>query len=199
MISKDKIFSFFPERRINMEGEKRRLKKTFMAKIFKDPYHFAEKKNVLEWITTEAIYSEQENKEGLIEPLGFEKFINEEIPFLKPYVAICKEVGRECGIVKRLLEEKSICWGFFFDHNPCLPHCNAHPNNFVVNEDNLEQSLLAPLDFDMSFEERTFVSTVEDLPEKYGTQDREQFDSWLNSERYELESALGGEENMANF
>ena len=69
----------------------------------------------------------------------------------------------------------------------------------MVNEGNLEESLLAPLDFDMSFEERTFVSTVDELPDKYGTRDREQFDSWMNSERYELESALGGEENMANF
>ena len=31
------------------------------------------------------------------------------------------------------------------------------------------------------------------------TQDRMQFDDWNNSEKYELEMALGGCENMANF
>jgi hypothetical protein len=31
------------------------------------------------------------------------------------------------------------------------------------------------------------------------TQDRMQFDDWQNSEKYELEMALGGSENMANF
>ena len=34
---------------------------------------------------------------------------------------------------------------------------------------------------------------------KYGTHDREQFDDWVNSEKYELELALGGQETMANF
>ena len=42
------------------------------------------------------------------------------------------QLGREVGAVKRLLEEESINWGYFIDHNPFEPHCNAHPNNFVV-------------------------------------------------------------------
>ena len=35
--------------------------------------------------------------------------------------------------------------------------------------------------------------------ERFCTNDREQFDDWLCSEKYELEKALGGNENMANF
>ena len=42
------------------------------------------------------------------------------------------QLGREVGAVKRLLEEEGINWGYFIDHNPFEPHCNAHPNNFVV-------------------------------------------------------------------
>ena len=60
-------------------------------------------------------------------------------------------------------------------------------------------TLLAPLDFDMTYEFDTFVSIVEDNPKTFGTQDRELFDSWSGAEKYELEKALGGEENMANF
>ena len=42
------------------------------------------------------------------------------------------QLGWEVGVVKRLLATNQINWGYFFDHNPFEPHCNAHPNNFVV-------------------------------------------------------------------
>ena len=42
------------------------------------------------------------------------------------------QLGWEVGVVKRCLKENDINWGYFFDHNPFEPHCNAHPNNFVV-------------------------------------------------------------------
>ena len=51
----------------------------------------------------------------------------------------------------------------------------------------------------MTYDFDTFVSIVEDNPATFGTQDRELFDSWSGAEKYELEKALGGEENMANF
>ena len=51
----------------------------------------------------------------------------------------------------------------------------------------------------MTYDFDTFVSTVEDNPATLGKQDREQFDSWSGLEKYEMEKALGGEENMANF
>ncbi len=112
-------------------------------------------------------------------------------------------IGYEAGRVKRIFDENLICWGYFIDHNPFEPHCNAHPNNFIVldleADYNTNQRVLAPVDFDMTFEYDSFVSNVEDDPKSFGTHDREQFDSWSGSEKYELEAAFGGEENMANF
>lgn len=112
-------------------------------------------------------------------------------------------IGFEAGLVKRVLDENLISWGFFIDHNLFEPHCNAHPNNFLVldleADYNFNHTLLAPLDFDMTYDYQTFISTVVDNPETLGKQDRELFDSWSGSEKYELEKALGGDENMANF
>jgi len=68
-----------------------------------------------------------------------------------------ERIGYECGRIKRILDEKQISWGYFYDHNPFEPHCNAHPNNFIVLD--LEapynkecRNLLAPVDFDMAFD-----------------------------------------------
>ena len=113
------------------------------------------------------------------------------------------------------MDEQALSWGYFTDHNPFEPHCNAHPNNFLVLDlqapppshhpskaADTTPKILAPLDFDMTYEfceGQAFVSTLEDVPASYGSGDREQFDSWSGQEKYELEKALGGEENMANF
>ncbi len=45
---------------------------------------------------------------------------------------VYRRVGWEMGTVKRSLENHRINWGYFFDHNPFEPHCNAHPNNYIV-------------------------------------------------------------------
>lgn len=42
--------------------------------------------------------------------------------------------GAEAGKAKRLLDENLISWGYYTDHNPFEPHCNAHPNNFVITD-----------------------------------------------------------------
>jgi hypothetical protein len=81
------------------------------------------------------------------------------------------------------MDNNLISWGYFTDHNPFEPHCNAHPNNFVVLDltktDNTHRNLLSPVDFDMTFafidpesKHPTFVCTVEDIP-TFGTHDRE--------------------------
>jgi hypothetical protein len=109
-------------------------------------------------------------------------------------------VGYETGLVKRVLDESLISWGYFIDHNLFEPHCNAHPNNFLVLDleapyNRSHQNILAPLDFDMSFDFATFVNIVpdEESADKkvFGTQDRELFDGWAGMEKYELEKALG--------
>ena len=115
------------------------------------------------------------------------------------YVMLFQRIGYEAGLIKRLLDDNLISWGYFIDHNLFEPHCNAHPNNFLVRDLATSPTLLAPLDFDMTYDFDTFVSIVEDNPATFGTQDRELFDSWSGAEKYELEKALGGEENMANF
>jgi hypothetical protein len=113
-----------------------------------------------------------------------------------------KRIGYEAGFIKRLFDENLISWGYFIDHNLFEPHCNAHPNNFLVldlENSETKHNLLAPVDFDMTYDFDTFVAIVEDAPASFGKQDRELFDSWSGMEKYELEKALGGEENMANF
>lgn len=45
---------------------------------------------------------------------------------------VYRRVGWEMGTVKRSLENHRINWGYFFDHNPFEPHCNAHPNNYIA-------------------------------------------------------------------
>lgn len=81
------------------------------------------------------------------------------------------------------------------DHNPYEPHCNAHPNNFLVIDplSNETGCITAALDFDLAFDFTSFVNTVEPDPEvftdgenraiqkeRFCTNDREQFDDWLN-------------------
>jgi hypothetical protein len=81
-------------------------------------------------------------------------------------------IGYEAGKIKRLLDENEISWGYFIDHNPFEPHCNAHPNNFVVLDleaaSNANKNLLAPLDFDMTYDSQSFISIVEDNPKTLG-------------------------------
>ena len=135
----------------------------------------------------------------------------DEASLLKAIALVFARCGAEVGKVKRLLDENEISWGFFTDHNPFEPHCNAHPNNLVVLDplSNAHGNLLGVLDLDMAYSSETFINTIEPDPmfftdeenreiqeKKYGTRDLGQFDDWLNSEKYEMEVALGGAENM---
>ena len=70
--------------------------------------------------------------------------------------------GAEAGKAMRIKDENLISWGYFTDHNPFEPHCNAHPNNFIVqfpfkSEHN---NLLGMVDLDMAFEFDSFVNSV---------------------------------------
>jgi hypothetical protein len=128
-------------------------------------------------------------------------------------------LGHEVGVVQRLMQDARICWGFFFDHSPVEPHCNScvaccvccvcdshglrHPNNFVVVADTLAAGgaegpsvpsvgsvapqLLAPVDFDMCFREHEFLSPYSSAP------DAELFQNWLETEPFEMQRALGGD------
>jgi hypothetical protein len=69
------------------------------------------------------------------------------------FAALYWRLGFEVGLFKRLLEDNNINWGYFIDHNQFEPHCNSHPNNFVVVPEVYggNSQLLAAVDFDLSF------------------------------------------------
>lgn len=106
------------------------------------------------------------------------------------------QVGREAGEIKRRLQDAEISWGYFIDHNPFEPHCNAHQNNFIILNAGYEH-ITAPVDFDMAFTFRGFMNNLDE--ELKGVHDYTLFQSFVNSERGALEEALVGVENMANF
>lgn len=87
-----------------------------------------------------------------------------------------------------MLDENEISWGYFTDHNPFEPHCNAHPNNLVVLDprNNEHNNILGVLDLDLAYSFDSFVNTIEPDPmfftdednlqiqqKKYATNDRE--------------------------
>ena len=53
---------------------------------------------------------------------------------LLPVLLIFARAGAEAGKSKRLLDENLRSWGYYTDHNPFEPHCNAHPNNYVITD-----------------------------------------------------------------
>ena len=77
--------------------------------------------------------------------------------------------GAEVGKIKRLLDENEISWGYFTDHNPYEPHCNAHPNNLIVLDPikNANSNILATLDFDLAFDFESFINTIEPDPDVF--------------------------------
>ena len=87
----------------------------------------------------------------------FELFLSmRKFDLFESLVSMFQLIGFETGKIKRILDDNLISWGYFFDHNPFIPHCNAHPNNFVVLDlfapYNQFHNLLAPLDFDMAYD-----------------------------------------------
>jgi len=88
---------------------------------------------------------------------------------LRLLMLIFTRVGAEAGKGMRLKDEALINWGSFADHNPFEPHCNAHPNNYVVTFPAITEhhNLLAMLDFDIAFDWDSFVSTVWPNPDIY--------------------------------
>jgi len=119
------------------------------------------------------------------------------ISFTELLSTLYARIGWECGRIKRIFQDSNINWGYYADHN-VLYHCNAHPNNFIILPQGSSRNLLAPLDFDLAFNKENFIN-IEEGSETYGKYDERTFDTFLNCERYSLEEALSGEENMANF
>ena len=100
---------------------------------------------------------------------GYETVLAEDCSILKSIGLIFARCGAEAGKTKRLFDENYICWGFFTDHNPFEPHCNAHPNNFLAIDplSNAQRNLTAVLDFDLAYDFETFVNTNDPNPDMY--------------------------------
>eukprot|EP00054_Salpingoeca_dolichothecata_P015663 m.90681 g.90681 ORF g.90681 m.90681 type:complete len:537 (-) comp21597_c1_seq4:48-1658(-) len=75
--------------------------------------------------------------------------------------------GWECAVVIHVLEKAEISWGTYRDL--IGTHCNAHGNNFVLmpeNPNNPSQPFLAPLDFDMAYNDEVAILGPNLTPEK---------------------------------
>lgn len=127
-----------------------------------------------------------------------DNFNNSDKKTYKNFIAyLYWRLGREVGEFLRFLQVNEIMWGYFFDYNPCEPHCNSHPNNYVVINPsqrslngNEKPRFLAPLDFDMTFTKETFYNPNE---EKVFSTD-EIYDGYKTSEISEMENALSGDQ-----
>lgn len=70
-------------------------------------------------------------------------------------------LGWQCGVTCYALAAAGLSWGTYPDDTGV--HCNSHANNMVILDAPLEQDvLLAPVDFDMSFEKSAFDPTILD-------------------------------------
>jgi hypothetical protein len=88
---------------------------------------------------------------------------------LIPILLVFARTGAEAGKAKRVLDENLISWGYYTDHNPFEPHCNAHPNNFVITDPAKTEShtILAIVDLDLAYEFESFVNTIEPDPDLF--------------------------------
>lgn len=123
----------------------------------------------------------------------FESLVNIDESQYSLIATLYWRIGREIGEFLRFMKEKDIMWGYFFDYNPCEPHCNSHPNNFIVLppstvSGNKKQRILAALDFDMAYIRDTFVN-----PYTKERGDNSLFDEWKQTEITEMERAIGGD------
>ena len=94
-----------------------------------------------------------------------------------------KRLGFECGSILGLMHYHRISWGTYTDE--LGTHCNAHPNNLVVKLFSSKSSfLLAPLDFDMSFTEMSYLKNK---------MNNQSFDEIINLELSAFQLTLAGD------
>lgn len=117
---------------------------------------FTEAEKHIDFIKNNQTYTDVENKQlfnfsevsdsQLAKEFGLDQF--------GPILLAFARTGAEAGKAKRLLDENLISWGYYTDHNPFEPHCNAHPNNFVITDptETVNHTILALVDLDLAFE-----------------------------------------------
>jgi hypothetical protein len=129
---------------------------------------FTEGEKHLDFINNNKTYTEEENSRLFdFDKASSSDFANEfGADKLIPILLAFARTGAEAGKAKRLLDENLISWGYYTDHNPFEPHCNAHPNNFVITDPllNSNQTILALVDLDLAYEFSSFVNTIDPDP-----------------------------------
>ncbi|CAF4196032.1 unnamed protein product [Adineta steineri] len=99
-----------------------------------------------------------------------------------------KRFGFECGSILGLMHYHRISWGTYTDELGI--HCNAHPNNLVIKlPSSASPFFLAPLDFDMSFIEKSYQ------PNQMNTQS---FDEIIKLELSGFQLTLAGDSQMSS-
>ena len=94
--------------------------------------------------------------------------------FFNSLLDIYVRIGYEVGRIKKRLQEAHINWGSYIDRGFDY-HCNAHSNNLVILPQG-NDSLLAPLDFDLAFSKDKMITIYKEAS-TFGTHD-ESF--WYN-------------------
>ena len=115
--------------------------------------------------------------------------------FFESLLDIYVRIGYEVGRIKKRLQEAHINWGSYIDRGFDY-HCNAHSNNLVVLPQGNE-SLLAPLDFDLAFSKEKMIIIYKESP-TFGTHDESYWENYINAEFVDLSLNLCGAEDY-NF
>ncbi|EAX95193.1 hypothetical protein TVAG_032600 [Trichomonas vaginalis G3] len=91
---------------------------------------------------------------GFIDP---NEFLDIKINNFHKFVELFRIIGHECGRIISCIHRQGFLWGTYADHDFSELHCNAHPDNFVILR-KVNENLLSPVDFDMSFEARCSIN-----------------------------------------
>ena len=109
--------------------------------------------------------------------------------FFESLIDIYARIGYETSKIKKCLQEANINWGTYIDRDFDY-HCNSHANNFVILPQG-NNSLLAPLDFDLAFSKEKMIILSKSC-DSFGKHDESFFDNYANSEFVNLSSNLCG-------
>ena len=115
--------------------------------------------------------------------------------FFDTLLDIYVRIGYEVSRVKKCLQEAHINWGSYLDRGFDY-HCNAHSNNLVVLPQG-NDSLLAPLDFDLAFCKEKMIIIYKEAP-TFGQVDESYWYNYINAEFVDLSLNLCGSEDY-NF
>ena len=164
---------------------KKEIKENKYLKIFLE---YSEKYDELYPLITEGL---SEKQKDLIRTI-LNELIQEQKKgkkFFESLIDIYARIGYEASKVKRCLQEANINWGTYIDRIFDY-HCNSHANNFVILPRG-NNSLLAPLDFDLAFSKDKMIVLSKNC-DSFGQHDDSFWENYINSEFINLSSNLCG-------